>query len=107
MDADAPEAPVQHGGENVSVEPSITRAAATDFDVLAVVGKGTYGKVYQVQHKASRGYFAMKVFDKQRLIKMKQVSYTKVERDIMTRVRHPFLVDLKCSFQSASKVWKL
>ena len=75
-----------------------------DFDVLAVVGKGTYGRVYQVKHRATGAFYAMKVFDKQRLIKMKQVSYTKVERDIMTRVRHPFLVDLKCSFQSRSKV---
>jgi hypothetical protein len=33
-----------------------------------------------------------------------QVMYTRVERDIMTRVRHPFLVDLKCSFQTSSKV---
>jgi hypothetical protein len=37
--------------------------------------QGTYGRVYQVRHRSSQALFAMKVFEKEKLIKMKQVTY--------------------------------
>lgn len=72
-----------------------------------MLGRGTYGRVLQVQHKASSEIYAMKVFDKAQLVKQKQVSYTRVERDIMTRLKHPFLVDLKFCFHTPTKVRKM
>jgi hypothetical protein len=84
--------------------PPARVACLDDFDLLCVLGRGTYGRVLQVRHKASQEIFAMKVFDKHQLVKQGQVPYTRVERDIMTRVRHPFLVDLKFCFQTPTKV---
>lgn len=84
--------------------PTARTATLADFNLLCVLGRGTYGSVLQVRHIASGEVFAMKVFDKKQLVKMKQVTYTRVERDIMTRIHHPFLVDLKFCFQTPTKV---
>ena len=89
----------------LSTKPARSRVACVDdFDLLCVLGRGTYGRVLQVRHKASAEVFAMKVFDKRELVKQKQVAYTRMERDIMTRIQHPFLIDLKFCFQTPLKV---
>lgn len=80
------------------------RLKPQDFDLLCFLGKGTYGSVLQVAHRASGKVYAMKVLSKRKLIDMKHVGYTVVERDIMTRIEHPFLVGLRCAFQTESKV---
>jgi len=69
-----------------------------DFDVLAVLGRGGYGKVLQVRHRKRGGVYAMKVLRKSELVKRKQVRRTLTERDILSKVRHPFIVKLEFAF---------
>lgn len=92
------------GASPLPSPPPARVASLEDFDLLSVLGRGTYGRVLLVRHIASSEVYAMKVFDKRQLVKMKQVTYTRVERNIMTRVNHPFLVDLKFCFQSPDQV---
>jgi serine/threonine protein kinase len=40
------------------------RVALEDFDLLTVIGRGSYGKVYQVRHKESGEIFALKALKK-------------------------------------------
>lgn len=35
-----------------------------DFEMLALLGKGTFGKVYQVRRKSNNKIYAMKVLKK-------------------------------------------
>jgi p70 ribosomal S6 kinase len=82
-----------------------------DFEILRVVGKGAFGKVFQVRKKtgdgkekgggggSGDGIYAMKVMRKDTIIKKKHVDYMKAERDILTKVVHPFIVQLRYSFQ--------
>lgn len=79
-----------------------------DFEILRVIGKGAFGKVFQVRKKGSSGtandgdgdgIFAMKVMRKDTIIKNNHVDYMKAERDILTKVVHPFIVQLRYSFQ--------
>ncbi|KAJ6749113.1 NON-SPECIFIC SERINE/THREONINE PROTEIN KINASE [Salix purpurea] len=89
-----------------------------DFEILRVVGKGAFGKVFQVRKKNSDGkekgeggecsgdgIYAMKVMKKDTIIKKKHVDYMKAERDILTKVVHPFIVQLRYSFQTKSKLY--
>lgn len=78
----------------------------SDFEMLRVVGKGAFGKVFQVRKKSSDdddgdgdGLFAMKVMRKDTVIKKNHVDYMKAERDILTKIVHPFIVQLRYSFQ--------
>ncbi|XP_038687797.1 serine/threonine-protein kinase AtPK2/AtPK19-like [Tripterygium wilfordii] len=79
-----------------------------DFEILRVVGQGAFGKVFQVRKKGDRdddGIYAMKVMRKDTIIKKNQVDYMKAERDILTKVLHPFIVQLRYSFQTKSKLY--
>ncbi|XP_034913568.1 serine/threonine-protein kinase AtPK2/AtPK19 isoform X3 [Populus alba] len=70
-----------------------------DFEVLKVVGQGAFGKVYQVRKKGTPEIYAMKVMRKDRIVEKNHVDYMRGERDILTKIAHPFIVQLKYSFQ--------
>ena len=77
------------------------------------VGTGTFGKVLLVrlrtsseqQHQAK--YFAMKVLRKSEIVRLRQVEHVQAERHILSRVRHPFIVDLHATFQDNLNVYML
>jgi len=69
------------------------------FELLRVVGQGAFGKVFQVEHKETGDILAMKVMRKDRILERNQGDYMQAERDILTRVVHPFIVQLQYSFQ--------
>uniref|UniRef100_A0A7S1UVN8 Non-specific serine/threonine protein kinase n=1 Tax=Grammatophora oceanica TaxID=210454 RepID=A0A7S1UVN8_9STRA len=77
-----------------------------DFELLKVIGMGAFGKVLQVRNKVSGEVLAMKVISK-RLLKRKlsYVENVQAERDILTRIQHPFVVTMHCSFQTKEKLF--
>lgn len=79
-----------------------------DFEVLKVVGQGAFGTVYQVRRSGSSEIYAMKVIRKDKILKKNHAKYMKSERDILTKVDHPFIVQLRYSFQVLAyqvKLW--
>ncbi|XWS09520.1 hypothetical protein CRYUN_Cryun40dG0091600 [Craigia yunnanensis] len=71
-----------------------------DFEILKVVGQGAFGKVYQVRKTGTPEIYAMKVMRKDKIMEKNHAEYMKAERDILTKVDHPFIVQLKYSFQT-------
>ncbi|KAL1334046.1 hypothetical protein HN51_062930 [Arachis hypogaea] len=105
---------------NVIEEEKVSpRIGPADFEILRVVGQGSFGKVFLVRKKKKQqhqkkeseeeccedGVFAMKVMRKETIIKKNHVDYMKAERDILTKVVHPFIVQLRYSFQTKSKLY--
>ncbi|KAK9829756.1 hypothetical protein WJX72_007695 [[Myrmecia] bisecta] len=76
-----------------------------DFELLRVVGQGAFGKVFQVRKKDTGQVYAMKVMRKERIMEKDHGSYVKAERDILTAVFHPYIVTLRYSFQTATKLY--
>ncbi|TXG49962.1 hypothetical protein EZV62_025837 [Acer yangbiense] len=70
-----------------------------DFEVLKVVGQGAFAKVYQVRRSGTSEIYAMKVMRKDKIVQKNHAEYMKSERDILTKVDHPFVVQLRYSFQ--------
>ncbi|XP_042042791.1 serine/threonine-protein kinase AtPK1/AtPK6-like [Salvia splendens] len=99
------EAVEEEGGD----EPAQEKLGPGDFEVMRVIGKGAFGKVFQVRMKGKSGggdgIFAMKVMRKDTIIKNNHVDYMRAERDILTKVLHPFIVQLQYSFQTKSKLY--
>uniref|UniRef100_A0A6Q2Y345 non-specific serine/threonine protein kinase n=1 Tax=Esox lucius TaxID=8010 RepID=A0A6Q2Y345_ESOLU len=79
------------------------------FALLRVLGKGGYGKVFQVRKvsgAASGKIFAMKVLKKAMIVRnAKDTAHTKAERNILEEVKHPFIVDLIYAFQTGGKLY--
>ena len=49
----------------------------------------------------------MKVMRKDRILEKDHGDYLRAERDILTTVEHPYIVRLRCSFQTSSKLYLL
>ncbi|OJD39858.1 serine threonine protein kinase [Diplodia corticola] len=87
---------------------SLTRKmTADDFEPLRCLGKGSYGTVLLVKHKATGRLFAQKQLRKAHLtVHKKLVEQTKTERVILENVnRHPFVVKLYYAFQDHEKLY--
>ncbi|XP_078445029.1 serine/threonine-protein kinase AtPK2/AtPK19-like [Wolffia australiana] len=76
-----------------------------DFEVLKLVGQGAFGKVFQVRKKGTSEIYAMKVMRKDKIMEKNHVEYMKAERDILTKVDHPFIVQLRYSFQTKYRLY--
>eukprot|EP00128_Syssomonas_multiformis_P018553 Colp12_sorted_trinity150504_noHs@33981 len=76
-----------------------------DFELLKVIGKGSFGKVMQVRKKDTGRIYAMKILKKSTLVQRDEVQHTKSERKILAKNTNPFLVGLKYSFHNAEKVY--
>ncbi|KAK8516919.1 hypothetical protein V6N13_092213 [Hibiscus sabdariffa] len=76
-----------------------------DFEVLKVVGQGAFGKVYQVRRSDTSDIYAMKVMRKDKIMEKNHAEYMKSERDILTKVDHPFIVQLRYSFQTKYRLY--
>jgi serine/threonine protein kinase len=62
--------------------------------VCNYAGTGTFGRVVLVHHASSKQYFALKMLSVQEVIKLKQVEHVKNEKDVLSSVRHPFIVNM-------------
>ena len=77
-----------------------------DFDFLRMIGKGTFGRVFQVRKKDTHRIYAMKVLSKREIVAKKEVAHTIGERKILQRSSEsPFLLGLKFSFQSETDLY--
>ncbi|KAM9959051.1 hypothetical protein ACTFIR_000102 [Dictyostelium discoideum] len=81
------------------------RISVEDFDLLKVIGKGSFGKVMQVRKKDNDRIYAMKVLNKNNIIERKEVDHTRSEKNILQKLVHPFLVNLNYSFQTNDKLY--
>lgn len=87
------------------VENRQTSLKIEDFDLLKVVGKGSFGKVMQVQKKDTHRIYALKTLRKQHIISRSEVAHTLAERSVLSQINNPFIVPLKFSFQSPEKLY--
>jgi serine/threonine protein kinase len=83
--------------------PSVARLK--DFNLLKVIGKGSFGKVMLVLKKDDNRIYAMKVLHKDSVIKRNQVEHTQTERNVLEYIRHPFIVTLRFAFQTKQKLY--
>ncbi|XP_034779573.2 ribosomal protein S6 kinase alpha-3 isoform X6 [Acipenser ruthenus] len=77
------------------------------FELRKVLGQGSFGKVFLVRKVTGPDagqLYAMKVLKKATL-KVRDRVRTKMERDILVEVNHPFIVKLHYAFQTEGKLY--
>ncbi|XP_036402341.1 ribosomal protein S6 kinase alpha-2 [Megalops cyprinoides] len=89
------------------VKEGFEKADPSQFELLKVLGQGSYGKVFLVRKikGSDKGQlYAMKVLKKATL-KVRDQVRSKMERDILAEVNHPFIVKLHYAFQTEGKLY--
>nr|XP_004651141.1 ribosomal protein S6 kinase alpha-2 isoform X3 [Jaculus jaculus] len=89
------------------VKEGFEKADPSQFELLKVLGQGSYGKVFLVRKvigSDSGQLYAMKVLKKATL-KVRDRVRSKMERDILAEVNHPFIVKLHYAFQTEGKLY--
>jgi serum/glucocorticoid-regulated kinase 2 len=76
-----------------------------DFELLKVVGRGSFGKVMQVLKKDTGRIYALKTIRKAHIISRSEVAHTLAERSVLAQINNPFITPLKFSFQSPDKLY--
>lgn len=109
---DSPEPTEEHSLQpddesKVNLGPSeSTQVRPSDFEFLKLIGKGSFGKVLLAKQKCDGRVFAIKVLQKQAIMKRNEVKHIMAERNVLLKnVSHPFLVGLHYSFQTADKLY--
>ena len=70
-----------------------------DYESLAIIGRGAFGEVHVCRKIKTGEIVAIKKIKKELLAKKNQVIHVRNEQLFMSKVKSPWIVDLKASFQ--------
>ena len=80
------------------------------------LGQGSFGQVFLVEKVNFKPdgvfyntgkHYAMKILNKKQIMGTNLVKYAKTERDVLTYIKHPFIISLKYAFQTPEKLFLL
>ncbi|KAL0274950.1 UNVERIFIED_CONTAM: hypothetical protein PYX00_002962 [Menopon gallinae] len=92
---------------NEDLEPGSQRQySLNDFELIRVIGRGSYAKVLMVELKKTRRIYAMKVIKKALVTDDEDIDWVQTEKHVFeTASNHPFLVGLHSCFQTPSRLF--
>ncbi|PVU99353.1 hypothetical protein BB559_000761 [Furculomyces boomerangus] len=87
--------------KNIAEQP----VGLKDFKMLKSIGKGGFGKVRVVEYQKNKNLYALKYINKIKCIKMNALEYIIRERDLLEEIEHPYVVNLRFSFQNRTTMF--
>uniref|UniRef100_K7FW78 3-phosphoinositide-dependent protein kinase 1 n=1 Tax=Pelodiscus sinensis TaxID=13735 RepID=K7FW78_PELSI len=91
----------QHSGQQ---PPQPRKKRPEDFKFGKILGEGSFSTVVLARELATSREYAIKILEKRHIIKENKVPYVTRERDVMSRLDHPFFVKLYFTFQDDEKL---
>lgn len=79
-----------------------------DFELLRVIGRGSFAKVFMVELKRTKRIYAMKVINKKMFVldENEDIDWVQTEKHVFERAsNYPFLVGLHSCFQNESRLF--
>lgn len=76
-----------------------------DFEHQLVIGRGHFGKVILSKMKLTGKEYAIKILRKDRLLDEDQIEHTRLEKDVLLELDHPFLVGMEYLFMDDLRLY--
>lgn len=96
------EATVVNGTADTTAKP----IGLDKFDLIKVIGRGSYAKVFLVEYKKTKKCYAMKVIKKSICDDDEDIDWVQTEKHVFEQAtNHPFLVGLHSCFQTESRLF--
>ena len=70
-----------------------------DYESLSIIGRGAFGEVHVCREKKTGNIVAIKKMKKEILVEKNQIIHIRSEQLFMSKVKSPWIVELKASFQ--------
>ena len=90
--------------ENNIIEKKINYKS---FEILELIGSGSFGNVFKVRLKSTKEIFAMKVLNKNFLLRKKLLRYAITECNILKKSNYPFILKLHYAFQTPDHLYMI
>jgi protein kinase A len=89
------------------VAPCDTSLSLDKFQLIRTLGRGSFGRVVLALLKNENGnkFYAIKVMDKKKLIRYKQIDHTLNERRVLFSLQHPNTIRYFFSFKDNSFIY--
>ncbi|CAD8114639.1 unnamed protein product [Paramecium sonneborni] len=87
------------------LEATQKKLSIDDFLMLNQLGKGAFGKVFKVKKKDNGKIYALKAMNKKQIFDSNLEQNAVIEKEVLNNSKHPFIVNLKYSFQSQTKLY--
>lgn len=81
-------------GETMVVNSPLALSKRVDFETVVFMGRGSFGNVSLVKHKASKKFYAMKALNKAHIVEKHQKTHVRNEKLIMQTLDHPNIIRL-------------
>mmetsp|Transcript_495 Transcript_495/g.697 ORF Transcript_495/g.697 Transcript_495/m.697 type:complete len:326 (-) Transcript_495:180-1157(-) len=78
-----------------------------DFCVIEVIGMGTFARVILVRQAQTGKLFALKSMRKSEIVRLRQVQHVLSEKNILSRVSHPNIINMHATFNDDIHVYLL
>ena len=75
------------------------------FEFIFIIGKGGFGKVWRVKEKKTKELYALKEMSKTKIIDKKSEKSINGEREFLSYLHHPFIVNMHYAFQDHDNLY--
>ena len=76
-----------------------------NFKFLYIIGKGGFGRVWKIQSKKTKNDYALKEMSKLKIIDKKSEKSINSEREFLSKLHHPFIVNMHYAFQDRENLY--
>ena len=105
--------PVISGTSSTSTSSSTTTttpgiipvANISGFTLGTTLGTGSFGRVRFATEKSTGDIYAVKILKKTAVVRLQQITHILDEKKILTRINHPFIVNLKKKYQDTKYLY--
>ena len=91
--------------ETTIVNDDEEKVTKNSFELINVIGRGGFGKVWKVYEKKYKKIYAMKEMSKVKIIDKNSILSIKKERELLSKIYHPFIINMYYSFQDRHNLY--